>query len=419
MKDIINSLWKLPRDLVSDGYDQALYDLATRLPMTIHEYPTGTECFTWIVPEKWTCHEARLETLDGKVLFSYEENPLHVVSYSLPFSGIVDRETLFKHLHSRPDAPEAIPFIFNYYKRDWGLCCSHELFESLQEDKYKIILDTSFSHGNLKVGEIIVEGKSKESYVLCAHLCHPGQTNDDMVGVALGMEIFRQLLAGPKPRYTYRFIILPETIGSAAWLSHNQELIPTIKGGLFLEMLATSFPHALQCSNTPKSQMDIICKLIVREHDEQTWIADFMKVILNDERMFNGPGIHIPMLSLSRVKKRDKIYDSPYAEYHTSLDTPDSLNWKNLEESKEVVSAIIQALETNFIPIPLFKGELFCSRYKSIDYASMFEIMNDVVYKLDGKRSVADIAMESPKSYFEILEFINILQEEGLVEAKQ
>ena len=51
----IHDLWRLPRDLVSDGFDDALLALSKDVPMTIHEYPTGSECFTWIVPDEWTC----------------------------------------------------------------------------------------------------------------------------------------------------------------------------------------------------------------------------------------------------------------------------------------------------------------------------------------------------------------------------
>ena len=42
-----------------------------QLPMRIHEYPSGLECWSWIIPEKWNCHEAYLETLDGRRLFSH------------------------------------------------------------------------------------------------------------------------------------------------------------------------------------------------------------------------------------------------------------------------------------------------------------------------------------------------------------
>ncbi|MEK6256762.1 MAG: DUF4910 domain-containing protein, partial [Chloroflexota bacterium] len=68
MMELINELWFLKREIVSDDYDKALRRLADEIPMTIHEYPSGTPVWTWNVPEKWTCHEAYLETLDGKRL---------------------------------------------------------------------------------------------------------------------------------------------------------------------------------------------------------------------------------------------------------------------------------------------------------------------------------------------------------------
>jgi aminopeptidase-like protein len=77
---MVDTLAPLPRHLVSDGYDAALYALARALPVTVHRYPTGAEAFTWIVPERWMCRSARLETMSGEVVFSDKDNPLHVVS---------------------------------------------------------------------------------------------------------------------------------------------------------------------------------------------------------------------------------------------------------------------------------------------------------------------------------------------------
>ena len=55
MLDLIDETWYLKRDIVSDGYDQALYRLSQEVPMKIHEYPSGEQCWTWRIPEKWTC----------------------------------------------------------------------------------------------------------------------------------------------------------------------------------------------------------------------------------------------------------------------------------------------------------------------------------------------------------------------------
>ena len=131
MMELIEELWFLKRDIVSDDFDRALERLAAEIPgrnkspgMVIHKYPTGEPCWTWRVPEKWTCHAAYLETLDGQRLIDYADHPLHVVSYSLPFEGLVSRQELLEHLHVHPRLPDAIPFVFKYYDRDWGLCAS-------------------------------------------------------------------------------------------------------------------------------------------------------------------------------------------------------------------------------------------------------------------------------------------------------
>ena len=66
MMDLIEELWFLKRDIVSDDFDRALYRLVEEAQngtkdndgaeVRIHQYPTGESCWTWRVPEKWTCH---------------------------------------------------------------------------------------------------------------------------------------------------------------------------------------------------------------------------------------------------------------------------------------------------------------------------------------------------------------------------
>lgn len=414
MEQMVHSLWHLPRDIVSDGYTAALKTLATQVPMTIHEYKTDTECFTWIIPEKWTCHEAYLQTLSGKKLFSYTDNPLHVVSYSLPFEGVLSREELFRHLHVHCELPDAIPFVFKYYERDWGLCCSQRVKDSLQDESYHVVIKTDFSYSKLKVGEIVVPGEKEESFIFCAHLCHPHMVNDGLSGVVVGVNAMRNLLKRKKLRYTYRFIILPETIGSAAYLSHNEGLIPKLIGGLFLDVLATKHPHMLKPSLVGNTQFDKCINLIVKEHDPDSQIGIFLKDILNDERMFNAPGICVPMLSLSRAMSDGKIYK----EYHCSLDRPENADFQNLNASCDLVIKIVEAIEKNRIPKPKFKGELFCSRFDKIDYATMGRSILNVIFYMDGNRTVSDIAEKSGMSFSKTREMLDVLEEEGLIEWK-
>lgn len=418
MLDLIHELWFLRRDLVSDGYDQALYRLAQELPMTIHEYPTGEPCWTWRIPEKWTCHAAYLETLDGKRLIDAAEHPLHVVSYSLPFEGVVRREELFAHLHTHPTLPEAIPFVFKYYQRDWGLCCSQKLKDSLTDDHYRVVIRTTFEPGTLKVGEVVVPGESEKTFMLVAHLCHPAMVNDDLTGVVVGLDVMRYLLSQPQPYYTYRFLIVPETIGSVAYLSHHEELIPKMVGGLFLEMLGNDSPHALQFSFQPHSRVDRCLVAAFKGLDPAGYTGPYRKIVPNDERQFNAPGVRVPMLSISRVEK-PSYPPKPYREYHSSFDTPEIVTQERLEASREVVLGLLRAWERDQYIVNYFKGEIFLSGYGIwIDYRTnpegslrLFEIME----RCDGEHTVSDIAQELEISFQSVWEVVSLFQEKGLV----
>lgn len=423
---LISDIYPLHRDILSAGIDRALYRLAEEIPMRIHEYPSGTPCWTWRVPEKWTCHAAYLEGLDGRRLLDWADHPLHVVSYSLPFEGIVTRDELLQHLHVHPRLPDAIPFVFKYYDRNWGLCASQRLRDALTDDHYRVVIRTSFEPGTLKVGEIVIPGETDQGFVLVAHLCHPAMFNDDLSGVMVGLEVARALLAGALGplHYTYRLLILPETIGSVAWLSHNESLIPALRAGLFLEMLGNNSSHALQGSFQPHSQADRCLVAAIKGLDPLAYTAPYRTVINNDERQFNAPGVRVPMLSLSRVEPPGSP-TRPYAQYHSDLDTPEIVGGDpaelqaRLEDSRDVVLGLIQAWERNQYIVNHFKGEIFCSGYGIwIDYRTnpeghrrLFEIME----RCDGEHTVADIAAELDLSFGSVWEVVSLLHSKALV----
>jgi aminopeptidase-like protein len=442
MMELIRELWMLKRDILSDDYDQALMRLAEELPLKIHQVPSGTKVWTWTVPEKWTCHEAYLETLDGQRLINYADHSLHVVSYSLPFEGEVSRDELMKHLHVHKHLPDAVPFVFKYYQRDWGLCCTQALRDSLSDEKYRVVIRTEFAPGALKIGELYIPGDRKECFVLAAHLDHPAMVNDDLSGVVVGVEVMRRLLAGPKPQYGIRLLLFPETLGSIAYLSTHEGEIPNMVGGLFLEMLGNDAPHALQTSFQVNSVADKTLVAALRSREPDAYVGGFRTVIDNDERQFNAPGVRVPMLSLSRVVNpqlpESRFY--PYREYHSSFDTPDIISEARLEDSAQTVLELVRAFDktqlesksatevhkpssaansNDLYVVNQFKGEVFASGYGLwVDYASdaaghrrRFEIMD----RCDGTRRVADIAAELGLSFQDVWQVIELLLEKKLV----
>lgn len=418
MKSSIQDVWLLERDLVSEGFDSALERLKQDLPITIHEYPSGSEVWTWIIPQKWICRTAYLERMDGERLLDRKDHPLHCASYSASFEGIVTREMLFAHLQVHPNCKDAIPYAWKHYKQDWGLCCSAKFKAGLMDDRYRVVIETEETEGMLKVGEVVVYGELNSEFVLCAHLCHPCQVNDGLSGVVAGLEVMQHLAEGRRPRNTYRLLITPETIGSIAWMSHHEQLLPNIKGGLFLEMLGTDCPHALQMSFDGNTEVDNCILDALVDLDPDSWSGPFRQVIGNDERQWNAPGVRIPMLSLSRVF-HPTTGKWPFPEYHSSLDTPERMSWDRLNASVDVVIGLIERLEENAYPMNLFRGEVFCSRFGiHIDYyedQAGNRRLFDVLQMIDGTKTVNQIARSCGLTFMQVLQIVEQLEGQGLV----
>jgi aminopeptidase-like protein len=244
--------------------------------------------------------------------------------------------------------------------------------------------------------------------------------NDDLSGVVVGLKVMQSLLKRTDLHYTYRLLILPETIGSVAYLSHQKELISKMVGGLFLEMLGLRNPHALQLSFAGDTELDRCLSRVLKEADPSGWIGPFRTVVGNDERQFNAPGVRVPMLSLSRVMPRGASDWPYYPEYHSSEDTPERAHGESLAESRDLVLKMIDAFERTQIPRNLYQGEIFCSRYGlNIDVYRNPErnrALFDVIFLIDGTKSVAEIARICSAPYEYVHGIIEELRGLGLVD---
>jgi len=426
IKDL-DRIANLPRHLISDGYDEALeiikeIAIQNGFEFIIHSYPTGYDCGTWVIPEKWTLNRSTLTSKSGEIILDSNKDPLSCVSYSESFNGEVNREDLLGHIHTSLHQPNATPFIFKYYKREWGLCCSEEIKRTLTDESYHVNIDTTFSNGELKVGEIISKGKLDESFVYLSHLCHPYQVNDGPIGIFPLMEIIKKLKESGN-NYTIRQLIVPENIGSAAWLSKNKLLIPKLKGGLFVEMIGTDLKLRVNHSFSNNSVVDDITSHVLDDLDIDYY--DDVFVYANDEKQFNGPGVNVPILGVNRsnMTRKPEVMQA-FDFYHTSLDTISNINSNNMRESIYVINELINAYDNYLIkPSACFIGEPFLSRYnlhidafEGMDQHRSNEEMMDLIF-YSGKNltvyeisNVMNISMKKAKNVYDKL------LEKGLIE---
>lgn len=412
MIELINNLWFKRRDLVSDGYDEALKYISKIIPLKIHEIPSETKCWTWTVPEKWSVKEAYIEDLDGNRLLDLKDHPLHVISYSLPIDKVVIKEELMSHLYTNPKRPGAIPFELKYYERDWGFCIQHNRLKKFTKDKYKVFIGSKIEKGTLKVGDYTIKGETDKTIVIVAHLDHSAMVNDDLTGVAVLVDIAKEL-SKTKNHFTYKFLLVPETIGSIAYLSQNERVIPKLKYGIFLEMLGNNNIHALQLTRQGNTRLDRIARYVMKKKLEDFREGPFREVVSNDEMVFNGPGVNVPMISISRF---------PYPEYHSSDDNPGIISEENLIESKSMVLEILNILDNDYIPKRKFKGPIFLSGYGLwVDWRINFKLnknIEQIMLRLEGDKSIFDIAEEVGMEFNDVLNYVNKFLDNELIEKK-
>jgi aminopeptidase-like protein len=282
------------------------------------------------------------------------------------------------------------------------------------EDTYRVFIDASFEKGSLKVGECTIPGERPESIALVAHLDHPAQANDDLSGVSVLTSIARHLLK-QKNAYTYRLFFVPETIGSIALLSQKSELTDIIKSGLFLEMLGNNRRHSLQHTYRGNTRLDRIAVSVIRAHDPDFTEGAFRKIVSNDEAVFNGPGVNIPMISVSRAEPGIPHYP----EYHTSDDTPEILSEERLTKSRDMVLDILKIIDADYVPKRTFKGPIFLSKYGLwVDWRTnhaMNKALELITFLLEGDLSVFDIAERVDVDFWEVKKYLDRFHEHGLI----
>ncbi len=148
--EFCEQLWPLNRSITGDGVRETLRLVSNHCPdLVIHEVPTGTVAFDWVVPKEWRVREAWIEAPNGKRFCDFAENNLHLVGYSVPISQTMPLDELSKHLFSLPEQPNAIPYVTSYYRERWGSCTSQTALDSLLPGEYKVHIDSEFIDGSL------------------------------------------------------------------------------------------------------------------------------------------------------------------------------------------------------------------------------------------------------------------------------
>ena len=393
MYALAGRMFPICRSITGDGFRKSLKILCEEVPdIKIYEVPSGTPVFDWTVPKEWNIRGGGIYRLNGDKVIDFKDSNLHVLGYSLPVNEVVSKKELLEHLYTQPNQPDLIPYVTSFYKERWGFCMSENQKNSLSDDNYKVIIDSDFKEGSLTYGELMIPGESKEEILITSYLCHPSMANNELSGPVVWVELIKYVQQLKNRRYTYRFVINPETIGSITYLSKNLDTLQkNVKAGFVLSCVGDDRTYSYIESKYADTLADRVIQNVLHFHYPEYKRYPFLKRG-SDERQYNSSGINLPVVGFCRSKYEE------YPEYHTSADNMDLISPDGLQGAYEVMVKVIDTLENNYFYKMTCKGEpqlgkrgLYPTVSQKGSYDSIKAMTHFIAYA-DGKNDIIDIS---------------------------
>jgi aminopeptidase YwaD len=218
-------------------------------------------------------------------------------------------------------------------------------------------VDAELSPGEYSIVSASITGSThpEQEVFLVAHLCHPRPSaNDNASGSGLLIEVARTITALirsgriEKPKRTIRFLWVPETTGTVAFLSENEELHRRLVAGINLDMVGEDQElcrSTLCMTCTPDSLPSFINDLVYSMIERANAACDSMARLGmdgtfryartpfsdgSDHAEFNAAAVGAPCVALTQW---------PDMFYHTSMDTLDKVSEDSLRRVGVAVAA--------------------------------------------------------------------------------
>lgn len=424
MYDFVCKIFPYCRSLTGEGVRQTLNDLREFITqgggpeLKIFEVPSGTKAFDWTVPKEWKIREAYIEDEAGNHIIDMKNNNLHVLGYSTPVDKWVSLDELKEHVYTQPDQPDCIPYVTSYYKERFGFCMSENMKNSLPEGKYHMYIDSELFDGVLNYAEIVIPGETDEEVFFSTYFCHPSMANNECSGPAVSGELVKYVMSLPQRRYIYRFVYVPETIGSITYLSqgeHLSKLQKSMVAGFNLSCVGDNRDYSIVESRHADTLADRVLKNVLHYHTDNKYSTYSFLKRGSDERQYNAPGVDLPVVGFCRSKFGE------YPEYHTSADDLSLVSPEGLQGAYDVMKQVIDALELN----NKYKMKVLCEPqlgkrglYPTISQKGSYdeiEAMTNFIAYADGKNDLLDISNTINVSVRELMKIIGKLQSAELI----
>ena len=376
-----NQLFPICRSITGLGIKKSLSLIKKKFPqLKIKKIQSNKKVFDWSIPPEWNVKDAYIIDEKGKKIVDFKKNNLHLVSFSLYLNKTVSKKTLLSHLHFRKDLPNAIPYVTAYYKKYWGFCVSYNQYKSIKKNysdtsKFKILIDTKFKKdGHLNYGELLIKGKSKKEILISTYICHPSMANNELSGPIVAMSLINYYLQKKVNEKTMRFLFIPETIGSIAFIYQNlKHLKNYCLGGFNLTCIGDERNHSCLLSKYRNSPSDNCLldayKILKLKFKEYSFLSRG-----SDERQYNSPGIDLGITSIFRTKYGE------FKEYHSSFDNFSIVTLNGIKGGFKVAKKAIEIFQKSLIP----RVKVICE--PKLSKRNMYNSISQINYKSNKKR---------------------------------
>ena len=264
---------------------------------------------------------------------------------------------------------------------------------------YRVLIDSDLRNGSMEIMHAILKGRKKKEIFFSGYVCHPSMANNELSGPVLLNAIMKYVKEFyPKPNYTYRFVLHPETIGSIAYLSKFKNILQkNVISGFNLSCVGDNRAYSLIHSPSMNNLAEQALKsaLIGKKNVKHYSFLDRG----SDERQYCSAKINLPFCGFSRSKN--------YPEYHTDKDDFKVVTEEGLQGSFEVMKNIIDAFESsayprskiycepnlskrNLYPTTSHKGNYLSDIGKNI--TEEINLRSNLIAYADGKRSIFEIS---------------------------
>jgi aminopeptidase-like protein len=144
------------------------------------------------------------------------------------------------------------------------------------------------------------------------------------------------------PRYSYRFLFIPGTIGSLTRLARNEDQVGSIAHGLVLSCLGDAGGMTYKRSRRGNAAIDRIVAHVLH-HDELSHRITSFVPYGYDERQYCSPGFDLPVGCLMRAPNGE------YPEHHSSADNLSLLRPESLIHSLAVLRRVVDVVERDAV----------------------------------------------------------------------